>query len=282
MYAFVDKSAVFELKKGHEPSLNEHIAKSGGPESSTVKQSAFRPFFAFCGYLMRNEDRKMSKYFMRGTPRAGFEIMMMIPPNYNPRGGGMLVNHKYTAADCDCRYCVKTEKKKPPCRTAEECVCFEERLEAGCWTLSDLAGLLAKEIAVSRLTGRISRLLPQTSIPFKDEAHRKRMTSVAAAMTRESTPFTAAVFLLSADPALWRSSRLAVCNGTVDFGKINVRGMAADSYTLLQTAKDLYHGGCRLTTEDLCDTQVISDRMFRLIVSAFVIRRYGLPSEKLS
>jgi hypothetical protein len=106
------------------------------------------------------------------------------------------------------------------------------------------------------------------------------MTSATAAMRREPSPYTAAVFLLSADPALWSKSRQAVCDGTVDFGRIDLREISTEGYALLQTAKDLYCGGCHLTMEELCDPHVIDDRLFRLILSAFVIRRYGLPAAK--
>jgi len=79
------------------------------------------------------------------------------------------------------------------------------------------------------------------------------MTSIAAAMKREPSPYTAAAFLLSADPTLWKKSRQAIRGGGVDFGKIDVRGVGPDGYALLQTAKDLYHGGCRVTTDERGD-----------------------------
>ena len=226
----------------------------------------------------------MSRYFMRGTPLAGLEKTMMLPPNFRPRGGGVSVRrYQYTSTDCDCRYCLKAEKEKRPCGEPTGCVCFEERLAAGCWTHGELAECLIKEIAVKRLTDRALRLLPpQISTPFKNQAHRQRMTSIAAAMKRDSSPYTAAAFLLSADPTLWKKSQQAIRGGVVDFGKIDVRGVGPDGYALLQTAKDLYHGGCRVTTDELCDPHIISDRLFRLIIRSFVIRRYGLPVEIFS
>ena len=220
----------------------------------------------------------MTRYYMTNTPLAAIEVMMMYPPGFKPRGGGMLSRHKYTAADCDCKYCHRTEKKKKPCAGATKCVCFDDRLTAGCWTHGELVECLIKEIAVRKLTGRTNRLLPpQTSTPFTDEAHLRRMSSVTAAATREPSPFTAAVFLLSANPALWMKSRQAIHGGSINFNRMNAGGVGLDGYTLLQTAKDLYLGGSRLTTEELCDRQIVGDELFRLIVSAFVIRRYGLP-----
>ena len=220
----------------------------------------------------------MTKYFMARTPHAGAEAMMMLPPNFKPRGSGKQTGYKYTAADCDCKYCLIGEKKKRACESVSGCVCFEERLAAGCWTYGELTECFAKEVGVKALTKRTLKLLPpKTSSPFKDKEHIKRMNTEAAAMTKEPNPFTAAVFLLSADSALWKRSRQAIHGGSINFDRIETRGIGLDGYTLLQTAKDLYLGGCRLTVDDLCDEQIIDDELFRLLVSAFVIRRYGIP-----
>lgn len=225
----------------------------------------------------------MPRYFMRETSLAGLEKMMMTPPSHRPRGGGLHIQtHQYTADDCDCQYCVKAEKKAKVCKTADNCDCFAERLAAGCWTHGELAEYLVREINLQNLTTRTRRLLPpQTPNPFGSRAHRQRMTAIAAAMNREPSPYTAAAFLLSADAVLWKKSRCALCGSSVDFGKIDVRGISPDGYALLQTAKDLYCGGCRITTEELCDPDLVSDELFRLIISAFVIRRFGLFASAL-
>jgi hypothetical protein len=220
----------------------------------------------------------MSKYFMTGTPLAGTEVIMMRPPNYRLKGGGIVREHARNPDDCLCRYCRKKEKAKQRCQETTGCSCFGERPAAGYPTIGELAESLIKEISVKRLAARTDRLLPpQTAALFRDEAHRKRMTSTAAATIRGPSPFTAAVFLLSADPLLWKKSGQAICGGYVDFGRINPGGISTTAYALLKTAKDLYHGGCRITVAELCDTRVTGDRLFRLILIAFVIRRYGLP-----
>lgn len=233
-----------------------------------------------------NNDMKgwmnMPKYYLRETPLANIEVMMMVPPGFKPRGGEMPSRHKYATADCDCKYGLKAEKKKRLCRSADNCVCFKERFIAGRWTLGELVECFAKEIAETKLIKRIRRLLPlQTSSPFKDEAHHKRTISIATVMTRELIPYTAVVFLLSADPTLWRESWQAVRGGLINFNRIDKHDISLDGYTLLQTAKDLSLGGCRLTIDELCDPQLINDELFRLIISAFVIQRYGLTTEML-
>lgn len=222
----------------------------------------------------------MSKYFMAGTPLAGTEVMMMRPPNCRSKGGGILRECAHDPYDCLCQYCRKAEKTRRLCRETAGCSSFGEHLLAGCPTLGELAENLTKEISVKNLSSRTVRLLPpQTSALFRDEGHRKRMYSTAAARIRGPSPFTAAVFLLSADPMLWKKSGRAIRECYVDFGGINHNGISTAAYHLLRTAKDLFDGGCSITVEELCDRRVISDRLFRLILSAFVIRRYGLPCD---
>ncbi|MDL2293796.1 hypothetical protein LJC60_04110 [Ruminococcaceae bacterium OttesenSCG-928-D13] len=225
----------------------------------------------------------MPTYFVQSTPLAGLERMMMTPPNHRPRGGGISIcRYKPTATDCDCRYCVKAEKRKRHCHGVLDCVCFEERLTANCWTHGELAQRLIREVRMPKLSERTRQLLPrQTTTPFLRESHRQRMQSITAAAKREYTPYTAAAFLLSSDPTLWKKSRPALREIAVDFNRIDSAGTEMRVHTLLQAAKDLYHGTCRLTTGELCDRELISDELFRLIVSAFVIRRYGLTESAL-
>jgi hypothetical protein len=228
---------------------------------------------------MKRRRKKMTKYFMTGTPHEKFEIMMMLPPKCQPEGSGILAAHKYTADDCSCRYCTKAEKEKHRRRRAYGSSSFRGCAAAESKTHGELAACMAGDYSMKEFSMRIRRLLPpQTLTPFTDETHRERMASAAAAMNRESSPFISAVFLLSADPALWAGSRREVRNGLVRFSRINVQGDGQESDTLIQTAEDLYYGRCRLTMNDLTDPNVIGDKVFRLIISAFVIRRFGLPA----
>lgn len=225
----------------------------------------------------------MPTYFVQDTPLAGLERMMMTPPNHRPRGGGISSRlYRPSTSDCDCRYCSKAENRKRRCHGVLDCVCFEERLAASCWTHGELAQRLICEVRMLRLSERTRQLLPwQTASPFLKESHRQRMESITAAAKREHTPYTAAAFLLSADPALWKRARPALHEDTVDFNKIGSVGAEMRAHLLLQIAKDLYYGTCRLTTGELCDRELISDELFRLFVSAFVIRRYGLTEGAL-
>lgn len=126
----------------------------------------------------------MPRYFMRDTPLAGLEKTMMGIPNFSPRGGGTM-SYRYTAADCDCRYCIKNRERKKLCHGAADCICFEERLTARCWTHGELAGRLMYDTAIPKLAARTRQILPPpTPTPFRSQEHAQRMTSIASPFRR--------------------------------------------------------------------------------------------------
>ena len=83
--------------------------------------------------------RTMTTRFMRGTPYADLEIEMQRVPGFRPRRSGMIVSRLgYNARDCDCSLCEYADKKENACKVPNGCVCFRERLVAGCVPFSEL------------------------------------------------------------------------------------------------------------------------------------------------
>lgn len=85
----------------------------------------------------------------------------------------------------------------------------------------------------------------------------------------------AAVYLLSADSFLWGRAFPAVDSDIIRFQKIRIHGVDLDGYVLFHTAKDLYKGTCHISLSELIDPELVSEDTFRLVISAFLIRRYG-------
>ncbi len=224
----------------------------------------------------------MTRYFMAQTPLAAIEAFMMQLPKFRARCSGKRSSYRYTADECNCKYCEKAEKQGYACLTPTDCICFEERLEAGCWTFGQLAEHFAKEIVTQELSARIRRLLPigMTS-SFVGGAHKARMSSLPAAMHRDSAPNTAAAFLLSSEPKLWEKARRGLLGRAVDFSRIDPSGLCQDARLLLKAAEALYHGRFPFTLDALCDRERVSDSLFRLIAAAMVIRQYALPAKAL-
>lgn len=152
----------------------------------------------------------------------------------------------------------------------------EERLRTGNQTLWELAGLFAEIAAIQNLTRRVrTSFTKQKTEIYINEEHRQRMCE-AIFGHEGSKPFAAAVFLLSASPGLWELARHVVRDGSVYFGHIGASRLKMDEYTLYQSAKDLYYGGNRMKPEDLCNREIVDDELFRLLISAFIIRRFGV------
>ena len=213
--------------------------------------------------------------FMSNTPFSGTEYAMQLIPGFTPRRCGMSVSRfEYKASDCDCSACAyKTGKKN--CGSPTGCVCLRERLAAGCVPLDELLGVLTAEVAERGFAARVSRLSQRPLPIFRDHDHRLRFEAAHKADLTGSAGQTSAVYLLSADAFLWSKARLAVSVGAIDFPAIRIHGVDLDGYVLFHTAKDLHTGTKHISLSELTDAELVSDETFRLIVTAFLIRRYG-------
>ena len=73
------------------------------------------------------------------------ESEMQINMGFRPRGGGVMeMNYTYTAKDYDYRYCTETAG----------CVCFIERLIAGCVSYEELLHFIITGVHLNTLTKR--------------------------------------------------------------------------------------------------------------------------------
>lgn len=217
----------------------------------------------------------MITQFMRNTKYANTEFEMQLIPGFTPRRSGMSVSRfEYSARDCDCSACTYQGRKKK-CTSPAQCICLRERLVAGCVPLTELLGVLTTEVPERPFVARVSRLSRQPLSIFENDNHQMRFKAAHTANLTGSAGQTAAVFLLTADPFLWSKARLAVAPGKIDFPAIHIHGVDLDGYVLFHTAKDLYAGTKHISLSELTDPELVSDEAFRLIVTAFLIRRYG-------
>lgn len=215
--------------------------------------------------------------FMGGTPHAHSEIEMQRIPGFRSRKSGMVVSRfSYTPVDCDCRSCTQKTEKKKGCKLAE-CICLRERLEAGCVPLNELLEVMAAEIGTAPFSARVSRLSARETPFFECGQHSLRFWNLWE--THETVPdeaaLCAAIFLLSADRFLWGRSVTAIKSDFIDFPAIRIHGVDLNGYVLFHTAKDLYKGTNHISLPELTDPELVSDWAFRLVVKAFLIRRYG-------
>ena len=217
----------------------------------------------------------MTARFMNNTKYANTEFEMQLIPGFTPRKSGMsLSRFEYSARDCDCKTCAYKTRKKT-CGSATGCVCLRERLVAGCVPLNELLNVLIKEVPSRPFVARVTHLSRQPISIFENSNHQMRFEAAHKENLKCSAGQTAVVFLLTADPFLWSKARPAVAQGNVDFPAIHIHGVDLDGYVLFHTAKDLYAGTKHISLSELTDPELVSDAAFRLIVTAFLIRRYG-------
>lgn len=222
--------------------------------------------------------RDMNVRFMGGTPHARSEIEMQQVPGFKSRKSGMVVSRfSYTPADGDCHNCTKKPEKEKGCGPTE-CICLRERFEVGCAPFHELLEVMAAEVGTAPFSARVSRLSARDTPFFDCGQHSLRFWDLWE--THKSVPdeaaLCAAVFLLSADSFLWGKSVTAIKPDFIDFSTIQIHGVDLNGYVLFHTAKDLYKGTSHISLSELTDPELVSDWAFRLVLNAFLIRRYGV------
>ena len=219
----------------------------------------------------------MTARFMSDTPYAGAEQEMQRIPGFHQRGTGMVISHfQYSAKDCDCRLCAY-KNRKGKCEKTDGCICLRERLVAGCVPFEELLKRLMAEVNVRPFVSRVAHLSPQVHPCFFLVGHRERFESLwkCHIQTAEEDAMCAALYLLSADRFLWGKAISAIKPDIIHFQKIHIHGVDLNGYVLFHTAKDLYQVTKHISLSELVDPELVDDMAFELIITAFLIRRYG-------
>lgn len=210
------------------------------------------------------------------------ERMMQSVPNFKPRCQGViLVSFQYSARMCACRDC--TEMRDGGCRSPV-CVCLDERMEAGLVSFADLVEAVFGGIADHALRLRIQYSLRERrndAMVYRSAEHKALFESAAARNIR-SSEFLAALYLLTADSALWKMVRRHVSASSVYFGDIRLGNCPVEAYILFMAAKDLYTGSRHMTAADLADRRLIGNRLFAVLCNAVAFRRYGKKALELA
>ena len=86
----------------------------------------------------------------------------------------------------------------------------------------------------------------------------------------------AALYLLTADHPLWiKTKRYIDRSGKVNLKSVHLGDISTDGYALWKAVKELQTGEKQIFLCELSDSNIISDRVFRLIVQAAAIARFG-------
>ncbi len=113
---------------------------------------------------------------------------------------------------------------------------------------------------------------------FRNEHHRQAFRDGMKKTNRKDKETASAVYLLSAEPCLWRRAKQASIYGKILLNNIRLTNISEDGYILLGAAKDLKYGTKYLTLGDLSDRSLVSPKIYKLISQAMQIKRCGLAA----
>ena len=100
---------------------------------------------------------------------------------------------------------------------------------------------------------------------FKNERHRQAFRDGMKKTNRKDKETVSAVYLLSAEPCLWRRAKQASIYGKILLNNVRLSGITEDGYILLGAAKDIKYGTKYLTLGDLSDRSLVSPKIYKLI-----------------
>ena len=113
---------------------------------------------------------------------------------------------------------------------------------------------------------------------FRNEHHRQAFRDGMKKTNRKDKETVSAVYLLSAEPCLWRRAKQASVYGKILLNNVRLSGITEDGYILLGAAKDIKYGTKYLTLGDLSDRSLITPKIYKLISQALQLRRCGLAA----
>ena len=113
---------------------------------------------------------------------------------------------------------------------------------------------------------------------FRNEHHRQAFREGMKKTNRKDKETESAVYLLSAEPCLWRRAKQASIYGKILLNNVRLTGITEDGYILLGAAKDIKYGTKYLTLGDLSDRSLITPKIYKLISQAMQIKRCGMAA----
>lgn len=147
---------------------------------------------------------------------------------------------------------------------------------------SEIVDCVISRMQMEHLKKRIQEVFgnAEKELIFYDSRHRKDFSSLLIGRRKKNLcglpNYASAVFLLSADENLWEKVSKQVLDTGIYFDRIRLGSVTLEQYILFHAARDVYLGTKHIRLSELTDRELIPDEIFRLIVNAFVMERYGV------
>lgn len=217
-------------------------------------------------------------YFTDTPSLNSVEAIMKRPPGQRQRGGGRKRrSYSYTKKDCDCRLCLY-HRKNSGC-TLPVCPVLDIRLECGAVTLKEVVLSAFQDVPHTPFQRRLAKLYNRKDdvpIIFQNETHKRIFEAERTKLRKPDNRTLAALYLLTAEHSLWISAKHHIGkDGKVDLQSVRLGNISTDGYALWKAVKKLQTGERQISLCELSDSEVVSDRAFRLIVQAITAARFG-------
>ena len=111
---------------------------------------------------------------------------------------------------------------------------------------------------------------------FKSQQHKSTFKKAIRKKDKKDTRLMAAMYLLTADQILWNKVKGNIRESRIDFDEVRLDTVSENGYTLYSASKDMYFNTDHVSISDIFDTNLISEKMFNVIITAINIRRLGL------
>ena len=217
-------------------------------------------------------------YFTNTPSLNSMEAIMKQPPGYRQRGGGRKRKpYQYTKADCSCRLCPHYQGKKG-CAVSV-CPVLNIRLECSAAPLEEAVQSTFSEVTHTPFKQRLQRIYKEKRggewLPYQNSVHQIIFETESLKLRCPDNKSLAVLYLLTADHKLWSEARRHTQSGQIDLENMCIGAVSPDSYALWKATKEFQTRERQITLYELADRDVVSDNVFRLIVQAAAVARFG-------
>lgn len=186
---------------------------------------------------------------------------------------------KYTAKDLECEYCA--DRLRGGKCAHEKCPYIAEKVEANAITYGDVLSNI--DFPDPNICNRLPHLIESHPDSFwLDERHMTRMNLLnnrLGFVARINTPsYYAAMYLLTASDTLLARTQKCFTDAGIAFSLATKPGISLDDYILYKAAVCYYTEQCGVTPDELADSELVNDQMFRLVINGLLITKYGLAA----
>lgn len=115
---------------------------------------------------------------------------------------------------------------------------------------------------------------------YRGKLHREIFERELRLHPMGSVKCISALYLLTADSGLWNQVSRHVSAHTIDIKSMHPANLSSTAYIFFSAAKDILNNTRNVSLTDMADKSVLSPQNFLVLITAMVIRGFGLNAAK--